>query len=363
MISSSRLAKTSAVSLALLAHGALALTLASPDEARIEGASGGAEVRLGSSFADMSAGRVQPEPTKTPAEEAEPDRLTAERAKDPVEQARPDRTPPDRTTDSADRPAPETAAVERPRDTTETTRPDPAPQEPAARLLAAIEPAKADTGPRLEPLKPDTPETQQLAALAPAPERITPERAAPASTITPVTPDSVPAERVTGEAPKSAAVSRSLRPQMRTPEFEEANKPAPKPKPVAKPRAKPAPQGGGAARNARAGNPTGNAAAKARNTGNNGRKAAPGNAAASNYPGLVMRKLSRAGRPRVNARGTAVVAFSITSGGGLASVSLARSSGSSALDRAALGVVRSAAPFPQPPSGARRSFSIQIQGR
>ncbi|WP_305968117.1 MULTISPECIES: TonB family protein [unclassified Mameliella] len=356
MISSSRLAKTSAVSLALLAHGALALTLASPDEARIEGASGGAEVRLGSSFADMSAGRVQPEPTKTPAEEAEPDRLTAERVKDPVEQARPDQTPPDRTTDSADRPAPETAAVERPRDTTETARPDPAPQDPAARLLAAIEAAQADTGPRLEPLKP---ETQDLAALAPAPERITPERAEPAPTITPVTPDSASAERVTGEAPKSAAVSRSLRPQMRTPEFEEANKPAPKPKP----RAKPAPQGGGATRNARAGNPTGNAAAKARNTGNNGRKAAPGNAAASNYPGLVMRKLSRAGRPRVNARGTAVVAFSISSGGGLASVSLARSSGSSALDRAALGVVRSAAPFPQPPSGARRSFSIQIQGR
>ncbi|MBV6638232.1 MAG: energy transducer TonB, partial [Mameliella sp.] len=60
MIVSSRLAKSSAVSLALLAHGAVALTLASPEDPRIEGASGGAEVRLGSSFADMAAGRVRP---------------------------------------------------------------------------------------------------------------------------------------------------------------------------------------------------------------------------------------------------------------------------------------------------------------
>jgi protein TonB len=363
MISSSRLAKSSAVSLALLAHGAVALTLASPEEAQIEGASGGSEVRLGSSFADMAAGRVQPEPAKTPAEDAEPEQLTPERAKAPAEQAKPDETAPDRTRDTAERPAPEKAAPERPRDRAETARPDPTPPEPVARRLAAVDPAQTDTGPRLVSLKPDTPETQDLAALAPAPERVTPERADPAPAIKPVAPDSAPTAWVTGEAPKSTAVSRSLRPKMRTPEFEAANKPAPKPRPVAKPRAKPAPQGGGAARNARAGNPTGNDAAKARNSGNNGRKAAPGNAAASNYPGLVMRKLSRAGRPRVNARGTAVVAFSISSGGGLASLSLARSSGSSALDRAALGVVRSAAPFPQPPNGARRSFSIQIQGR
>ncbi|BBU56931.1 hypothetical protein KU6B_31960 [Mameliella alba] len=342
MIGSSRLAKSSAVSLALLAHGAVALTLASPEDPRIEGASGGAEVRLGSSFADMAAGRVRPEPAKTPAEKADPEKLTPDRVKAHAEQAKPDQISPERPRDAAEMAQKPRSAVQAP--------------EPVARRLAAVAPEQTDTGPRLASLKPDTPETQDLAALAPALER-----ADPAPAIKPVTPDNAPAERVTGEAPKSAAVSRSLRPKMRTPEFEAANKPVAKPK--AKPRAKPAPQGGGAARNARAGNPTGNDAAKARNSGNNGRKAAPGNAAASNYPGLVMRKLSRAGRPRVNARGTAVVAFSISSGGGLASLSLARSSGSSALDRAALGVVRNAAPFPQPPNGARRSFSIQIQGR
>jgi protein TonB len=76
-----------------------------------------------------------------------------------------------------------------------------------------------------------------------------------------------------------------------------------------------------------------------------------------------MRKLSRAGKPRVSARGAAVVAFSIAPHGGLSSVSLARSSGSAALDQAALRLVRGAGPFPKPPTGARRSFSIQIKGR
>ncbi|WP_300434507.1 energy transducer TonB [uncultured Mameliella sp.] len=329
MIVSSRLAKSSAVSLALLAHGAVALTLASPEAPRIEGASGGAEVRLGSSFADMAAGRVRPEPAKTPAEKADPEKLTPDRIKAHAEQAKPDQISPERPRDTAETAQKLRAAAQAP--------------ERAARLLAAVAPAEADSGPRLETVKPDTPKALDRVSSAP--------------TFKPVTPDSAAADRLTGEAPKSAAVSRSLRPKMRTPEFEAANKP------VAKSRPKPAPQGGGAARSARARSPTGNEAAKARKTGNNGHKAAPGNAAASNYPGQVMRKLSRAGRPRVNARGTAVVAFSISSAGGLASLSLARSSGSSALDRAALGVVRSAAPFPRPPSGARRSFAIEIKGR
>ena len=34
-----------------------------------------------------------------------------------------------------------------------------------------------------------------------------------------------------------------------------------------------------------------------------------------------------------------------------------------ALDQAALGIIRKAAPFPRPPAGARRNFSIQIKGR
>ncbi|HKK84958.1 MAG TPA: energy transducer TonB [Roseovarius sp.] len=53
----------------------------------------------------------------------------------------------------------------------------------------------------------------------------------------------------------------------------------------------------------------------------------------------------------------------MSANGGLAAVSLARSSGSSALDQAALRLVRGAGPFPKPPQGARRNFSVKIQGR
>jgi protein TonB len=88
-----------------------------------------------------------------------------------------------------------------------------------------------------------------------------------------------------------------------------------------------------------------------------------GNAAVSNYPGQVMRRISRLAKPRVRAKGTAVIAFSVSSGGGLAGVSVARSSGSAELDRAAVSLIRRAAPFPRPPSGAQRQFSIQIKGR
>ncbi|WP_156883657.1 energy transducer TonB family protein, partial [Salipiger mucosus] len=49
--------------------------------------------------------------------------------------------------------------------------------------------------------------------------------------------------------------------------------------------------------------------------------------------------------------------------GGLAGVSIARSSGSRRLDRDAMRVIQRAAPFPPPPSGARRSYSIQIVGQ
>lgn len=51
-------------------------------------------------------------------------------------------------------------------------------------------------------------------------------------------------------------------------------------------------------------------------------------------------------------QGTAVVSFRVTTAGGLASVSVARSSGSAALDQLAIAAVRGAAPFPAPPAGA-----------
>ncbi|RAI53496.1 energy transducer TonB [Rhodobacteraceae bacterium AsT-22] len=174
---------------------------------------------------------------------------------------------------------------------------------------------------------------------------------------TPARAEARPArERIAGAAPESAAVGQSLRPRRRDPAREKASE-------TARDKPRPAAPKGNAARDARAGETTGQAQARAESRAAQGAADAAGSAAASNYPGLVMRRLSRAGRPRVNARGEAVVGFTIADNGGLAALGIARSSGSAALDRAALGIVRGAAPFPKPPRGAERRFSIRIRGR
>ena len=123
--------------------------------------------------------------------------------------------------------------------------------------------------------------------------------------------------------------------------------------------------GSNAEQNARRGSASGRDSATAPQQGRDtqSRNRAQGNAAASNYPGKVMRHIARVLRPRANSRGAAVVRFSISSNGGLSALRLARSSGSSRLDRAAMTVLRRAAPFPRPPRGAKRSFTIRIEGR
>lgn len=87
-----------------------------------------------------------------------------------------------------------------------------------------------------------------------------------------------------------------------------------------------------------------------------------GNSDTSNYSGLVMRHLSRVRRPRASSPGSAFVSFTISDNGELEDLQISKSSGSSRFDRDALKVVRSAAPFPPPPAGINRSFSVEIEG-
>jgi protein TonB len=87
---------------------------------------------------------------------------------------------------------------------------------------------------------------------------------------------------------------------------------------------------------------------------------AEGNAAVSNYPGKIVRKLRRALRYPAAAgsrrlRGVAEVRFVVSAGGDVGGVRLVASSGSPLLDKAALEAVRRAAPFPPIPAGAGRS--------
>ncbi len=87
---------------------------------------------------------------------------------------------------------------------------------------------------------------------------------------------------------------------------------------------------------------------------------AQGNADASNYAGKVKRKILRARRKSVNIRGTVLATFRIADSGALVSANITRSSGSKRLDQIALSQVRAAAPFPIPPAGARREYTIEI---
>jgi protein TonB len=122
---------------------------------------------------------------------------------------------------------------------------------------------------------------------------------------------------------------------------------------------------GNADRTARAGDDAGQRDAEAARAASRPTDSAAtsGNAEASNYPGLVMRHVARGRRPDISARGAARVTFRIGGSGALAGARVSRSSGSAALDRAALGVIRRAAPFPPPPAGAARTFTVEIRGR
>jgi protein TonB len=217
--------------------------------------------------------------------------------------------------------------------------------------------------------------TPPLPARQPVPATTPPVPAQPvaaAATTATVTAALVPAlsapspalQTITAAPQAAASPARSSRPKQRDPVLAAQ---APPPKPVAKPKAaqKPAQSRGDTKRAATKGTPNGTKKAPAATQGKKKTAAAQSgtSAKASKYPGQVMRRIARVSKPRVNSRGTAVVAFSVSSSGGLTQVTIARSSGSAKLDQAAVRVIRKAAPFPAPPRGAQRSFSIRIKGQ
>ncbi len=80
--------------------------------------------------------------------------------------------------------------------------------------------------------------------------------------------------------------------------------------------------------------------------------------AANSYKNIVQARVA-ANRPGVAvSSGRVEVAFGVNSAGGLAYARIIRSSGNTALNQSALGAVRRAAPFPPPPPGADRSFTM-----
>jgi protein TonB len=185
--------------------------------------------------------------------------------------------------------------------------------------------------------------------------------------VAPVVPEA------TSATASDSAPSSSPRPAAR-PEAQATARPVP-PKTAALPEPRPqrcltpetkaqARAPGNAATDARKGSASGQEGGKAANAGRtSARGAEGGNAAAANYPGEVLRKITRLRRPTAPARGTVVVSFTISGSGALASAGIVRPSGSPTLDRIALDHIRRAGPFPPPPAGARTAFSFEFVGR
>jgi protein TonB len=82
----------------------------------------------------------------------------------------------------------------------------------------------------------------------------------------------------------------------------------------------------------------------------------------SNYRGIVWAHLARY-KGSAAGSGTVIVAFTISSSGGVGGVRVTRSSGSAAVDQAAASMVRRASPFPAPPGGKSRTFDIPVTYR
>jgi protein TonB len=82
----------------------------------------------------------------------------------------------------------------------------------------------------------------------------------------------------------------------------------------------------------------------------------------TNYRGVVWAHLARY-KGSASGSGTAIVAFTISGGGGVGGVRVTRSSGSPAVDQEAAAMVRRASPFPAPPGGGSRSFDIPVTYR
>ena len=290
----------------LLHLGAMA-ALAPREAALIAGGGEDAPAALGTSFADFAEGVLSPS-------KAEPLDMEQAATTSPVPPAQALTPHP---------PQPEQAALAAPM----------APDQSAALLPALPEPPETTSIP---------PERAPRTAAA-APVRTAPPEMIAAGPSQTISPDTSPSE---------LAPATSRTPPARL------DRAAP-PQPTRQARA---PQGNAALTAAR-GSQQGSDGQSASQAPARAQASTQGNAAASNYPGEVLRRIQRTRQARSPARGQVLVVFTVGNNGNLASASVARTSGHSGLDQAALDHIRRAAPFPPPPTGAQRQFSFEFVGR
>lgn len=303
-----------AAALAMLAHAAIFVGLRAPAPGEPPGGTGPQVQVLGSSAQVFGTDERQPE--------------------DPAPAITADTT--------------EEIAAEPPGARAKAAGPDREAPEDAPRKAEAVE---------AEPAKDETPvevaEMQTADALSP--EAAEPLAAEPAAE--PVLPA---AEEIEAESDKIATPVR--RPTPTQAERKPVNRPQRTTRKASRQRGRPQRQTSGTGQGQR----RSGARAASERTGSGQPRAAASPGEVRSYAGLVRARIARNRPSSQGRRGTAVVRFAISRGGGLRYARLARSSGDSILDRAALASVRRAAPFPRPPRGmsaGQLTFSIPFRFR
>ena len=86
----------------------------------------------------------------------------------------------------------------------------------------------------------------------------------------------------------------------------------------------------------------------------------------ANYNGLVSAHLARhkrypADAQRAGSTGVASVSFNLDGSGRVTSVRLAQGSGMASIDQEVVAMVRRASPFPAPPDGRGKSFTVPVR--
>jgi protein TonB len=154
-------------------------------------------------------------------------------------------------------------------------------------------------------------------------------------------------------APVTQPVEQPPEPKAQPPQIT-AVQPAPEPKRIAAPTQKKADES--KAKQSAAPAPTDTASGVGRGRSDS----------SSNYNGIVAAHLQRHKRYPAVARaagsqGVAKVSFSLDGGGRVTSVRLADGSGIAAIDQEAVAMVRRASPFPAPPDGQGRNFTVPVR--
>jgi protein TonB len=327
---------------------------------------------LGNSFSDFAAGRETPQSVTEPIEPMRPVETLIEEpvTAEPVDVAAPNSTEPTRQTVTS----PSVVEQSTPTDSVEpdTIEPTPSDVEPSVSSDARQSTPIATQTNRVETVDLPTQTSVAISTITPV-EPLSGEAAQqqdaatpnPASTLTPVAPvDTVqPLDTPTVPQPFDTSALREEAQATRQ-RFLEEEQERRRVEEAARPR-RPAP--GNADRNSVSGQPEqATRAAPAQTPRTSPAQAAPTpstSAAVENYPGRVYRRIQRTRQRGVRERGTARVRFSVTGSGGLGSISISASSGSGAVDQAAIDHVRRAAPFPAPPSGAQTTFVVPITFR